>query len=389
MSHQSILIDSFAHSAKRFSQTAKQGIDVLGTVRHKTLIAPAFPIKRQQSAEGTVGFSKEILMKFPTSGYVQHVAVKFSFAAKTTNDYTDYIAMSCIDEIEFRSGNLVLQQFKYAPAMEYYFSKLKDEETIDKLLLAAGGTTQGSAGTYIAIIPLFFDSILSPGARPLNLSKFKKTPELIVKTRTLAKCLRGGSTDATSAIETADILLWMVDTTSTLKNMHKAAKNDFHHGIDFSTQINNIVATATDTYVDISGIKGNTQKLHVTARLVSDETGTNNKYFLGAAEIGEIITYLDGSEQHVFKHKEEAEIDYIFYNNGKGASSTLGYGNHIPYSYTGEIENNVHVGGLHDRQVSKNQIRITHALGANAYVHVTGIRSAIFKYEDGGMEKLL
>lgn len=388
MSQQSVQLDSFLHTAQRFGSTAERGVDVLGTKKHQTLVAAAYPIKREISSDGSVGFAKEITFKLPSAGYMHYLEVKSLLDQTTTENYSDYPGAVICDEVEFKADNETLHQYKYPPVFQYYLSRLKSEEAIDKVLLSTGGTNVGTAADiYVSTpIPGFWDPILVPGARPLNLSKFKKAPELKITTRTLANSVKPTSTGG--AISSMWIVVWMSESSSSLKNLHLAKANDFHHSIDFYTNELNSVATATATNIDISGGKGNIKKLFVNSRTVTD-VDTNKQYYSNN-EIDYIKTSLDGHEEWVFKVKEEGESDFIKYNHGYGYNSTLGYPYIVPYGYFGTPMYGVsHTGGVHSAKVHKHEIIVYQSNGANEYIDILGIRSAIYKYDNGNMIRLL
>lgn len=387
MSQQSILIDSFHHAKPRYGSTASHAFDVLAPVRHQTLSDPAYPIKREVSSQGTPAFDTEILFQLPNSGFLHHMELRTVLADTTTENYSDYPGAVICDEVEYRSDNEILHQYKYAPVFNYYLSKLKNEETRDKVLLACGGTNVGTSGptTVMTPIPTFHDPLINPGCRPLNLSKFKKAPELIIKTRTLANSVKPTSTGG--SITSMVLVMWMSETSYN----HRAWVNSldsFHHAIDFSTNVLNSVANSTATNIDISGFNGNNKRLIVTQRAES-EVDTNKQYYIHT-EIDELKTILDGHEEFVFKTKEEGEADYIKYSHGYGFSSTLGYPYIVPYSYFASPQyQHINMGGLHSARVHKHQLKITHSVGASQYIDVLAIKSAIYKYVDGGMVRLL
>jgi len=389
MSQQSVHLDSFMHTSHRFGSTGSHAVDVLGTQKHATLVAPSYPIKREISSDGTAAFGGEVTFKFPSAGYVHRVEIRTVLADTATADYSDYPGAVIVDTVELRADNETLHQYPYAAVFQYYLSKLKSEEARDKVLLSVGGVNVGQTGptTVMTPIPTFFDSVMIKGARPLNLSKFKKAPELKLTMRSLANSAKNGSTGG--AITSMTIVVWMSESSSTLKNMHMANDNDFHKSIDFYVNDLNTVVTSTATNIDISGCKGNIKKLFIYSRTVADVTGNDKQYFSNN-EIDIIKTSLDGHEEFVFKTKEEGESDYITYNNGHGYNSTLGYPYIVPYGFfaTDQYATS-HTGGIHSAKVHKHEIIITHSVGGDEYVDILGIRSAIFKYDNGNMIRLL
>ena len=387
MSQSSILLDSFQHSRSRFGKTASGAVNVLHPKRHITLQHSAFPIKRQITSTSTVAFDSEILFKLPASGFVHGMALRSVLADTTTADYSDYPGAVITDEVEFRSDNEILHQYKYPPVFNYYLSKLKSEEARDKVLLATGGVNTGLSGpiTVMTPIPTFFDPVLNKGARPLNLSRFKKAPELIIKTRTLANSVKPTSTGG--AISSMVLVLYISDTSIN----HKRAINSveaWHNAPDFATNEKNVVVTATQTFIDVSGFNGLNTRFLLTNRLVS-EVDTNKQYYV-QGEIGELKTRLDGHEEYVFRTKEEGELDFIYYGHGKGFNSTIGYPYIVPWGYAHTPDYLYsNTGGLHSSRVNKSEVGVTHALGANSYIDVLAVKQAIFKYKDGGMVRLL
>lgn len=387
MSQQSVHFDSFLHSNKRFGQTAKSSYDPLFPKSHISIVAPIYPIKRELSSRDTVAFGNEVTFKLPSSGFVHNLSLKTLLAQTTTENYSDYPGLSIIDEVHFVSENETLHQYKYNPTIQYFMSMMNNEECVDKLLLAAGGTNVGTAADVYVLspIPTFFDGLLVKGASPLNLSKFKKAPELRIKLRTLANSVKPTSTGG--SITSMKLVLYMTETTSTLKNLHNS-KISYHNSIDFSTNVLNNATTATALDIDVTGIKGNVKRLFLTQRSVAN-VGTNKQYFVNT-EIGSIKTVLDGHEEFVFQQKEEAEYDYLIYNQGKGFNSTLGYPYVIPYSYFPVKDyQQHHIGGIHSAKLGKHEIKVTQSTGANQYIDVLGIRSAIYKYTNGGMVRLI
>lgn len=389
MSQASLHIDSFDHTKRRYASTAIVSVDPLLPARHQTHVAAIYPLKRQISAEGTPTLGETVDFKFPTSGYVHHIAIKVNYGTTVTADVSAYIGMSAIEEVEFRSDNETLMKYKYHPVILYYLSKLENEEALDKILLASGGSapdTTAAAVDTIVPIPLFFDSTMIKGVAPLNLSKFKKQPHLSVTFKAAANVILSGGSGAD--IVNAQMVLYMSETASVLKNLHN--KDDyFYKSIDFYTNTGNTVATATDTDLDISGLKGQIKRVMLSLRLSSDVASTANVFF-ALKQFDYIKTNFDGHEDWVFRTTQESEFDYIMYNHGKGFSSTLGYPVFIPYSFHPEANyalNNV--GGIHSSKVNKHILTLNHSLGANGSVDVLGIRSAIFKYDNGTMIRLL
>jgi len=376
------------HTSNRFGSTGSHSVDVLGTVKHATLIAAAYPIKREISPIGAVAFGDEIVFRLPSAGYCHGIALQAVLHDTATEDYSDYPGMAITDMVDFDADNESLHQYPFAPVIQYYLSKLKSEEARDKVLAAAGGVNVGQSGptTVTCPIPTFFDHIMVKGARPLNLSKFKKAPEVKLTMRTLANSVKASSTGG--AIDSMKLIIWMSESSSVLKNLHMSNDNDFHKSIDFYVNDLTSVANTTATDIDISGCKGNIKKLFITSRTVGD-VDTNKQYFSNN-EIDVLKTSLDGHEEFVFKYKEEGELDYIMYNDGHGYSSTLGYPYIIPYGFfaTPNYQTS-HVGGVHSAKIGKHEIIVTHSVGAPEYIDVVGIRSAIFKYDSGNMIKLL
>jgi len=387
MSSQSVQLDSFLHTSKRFGATAKQGVDVLGTKKHVTLVAPAFPIKRQITSDGNVAFASDSVFKLPSSGYCEGLEVKSFLTQTTTQPYANYIGAVLPYEINLMADQETLHEYKYPPVFIYWLSKLKGEEARDKQLLAVGGTALGTAGTSYVMtpIPTFFDQIVAPGATPLNLSKFKKSPHLIYKCRTLAASVISGSTGG--AITSQWLICYLSESSPALKNLHKARVSDFHKSINFYTNELNAVETATATSIDISACKGNIKRLMVMARLTS-ELDAEAYYVLH--EVDSIRTRVDGAEDWVFQQAEEGEADFLRYNHGEGFNSTLGYPYIIPYGHsnTKQYATN-HVGGMHSAKINKHEIEIVHSGGAQKKIDILAIQSAIFKYDDGNMIRLL
>ena len=386
MSAQSVYFDSFSHSAPRYANSAGKFVDVLGTEKHISLSQSVYPIKRELSADGSPDFAKTVIYKLPSSGYIHKIELKTLLAQTTTENYSDYPGAAIPFRIELRADNETLHLYNYAPAFQYYLSKLNNEEAIDKILLAAGGTNIGTAAaTYVMTpIPTFFDMVMIKGARPLNLNKFRKNPELHVTFRSLADSVKATSTGG--AITSAWIVCWMSETNTTMKNVHKNKTIDFHKSIDFYTNTNNSVAQNTETYIDISGAKGLLKRAFCTLTLDSTITA---KGYLANVELSYLKTDFDGHVEWVFRQKEEGETDYIAYNHGKGFHSTLGYPYIVPFGYYGSpsyVLNNI--GGLHSAKVHKNQLVVYQANAASNF-DVLVIRAAIFKYIDGGMSRLL
>jgi len=386
MSQAGIYFDSFSHSSKRFAETAKHGIDPLGFRKHVTHVAPIYPKKLELSNEGTAAFGSEVIYKFPTSGYVHHVVIKNYLAQTTTEKYCPITGAGMIESIKLECDGNTIMDYKYAPVFQYYLSKLNSEEARDKCLLAAGnGQDSTAAAIYTCVpIPMFFDPIMCPGISPLNLSKFKKAPELKITYRTLANSIVATSTGG--SITSSKMLLYMSESTPTQKRSHNE-QDYWYNSIDFYTNEGNTVATATATNIDVSGMSGQIKKQLVIARLSSDVTA--NTYFSNK-EIGALKLDLDGHIEDIFKQKEEGEIDYIIYNQGRGYQSTLGYPYVIPNVHF--VDKNYatnNLSGLHSAKINKHQINVTHALGANGDVSVLGIRSAIYKHMEGTMERFI
>lgn len=388
MSQQSVLFDSFNHAVPRYGETAIEGIDVLGTKKHATLQSPAYPIKREKTSENTVAFGQEITFKLPNSGYLHHIAIKWQLAQTSSENYSDYPGLSIIDEVEFRSDNETIHQYKYPPVAVYYLNQFDNEEAIDKILLAAGGTNVGTAGNFYCMspIPTFFDPILDKEASPLNLAKFKKVPEIKLTMRTLANSVKPTSTGG--SILSAVIVLYLSETSPSQKLIHLNKLNDFHKGVDFYTNEKNSVATATSTNIDITSCKGLTKKFMVYTRTVSD-VDTNKQYY-SLNEIDEIKTVLDGHEEWVGKTKEELEFDVLMYTHGRGFNSTIGYPYYVPFGYAfSKGYHGLNTAGLHSSKIGKSEIQVKHSIGANEYIDVLGVRSAIFKYDNGQLIRLL
>jgi hypothetical protein len=391
MSIQSIQLDSFQHAKPRFSDTAHTHIDVLGTKRHISLQAPAYNIKREISVDNTAGFNTEMRFRLPSSGYLHHMELKCQLNITATKGYCNYIGGALVDEVEFKSDNEDIHKYKYPPVFQYYLNQLKTEDAIDRTLTSIGGLETGrspnTADIYVQTpIPFYGDSICVPGTAPMNLSKFKKAPELIIRTRTLANCIVATSTGG--AIDNAWLVCYMSETSSSQKQAHQEKVNDFQKSIDFYTNEMNTVATATGTFIDISGAKGQLKKLMVFNRLAST-VDDNSAYFTNVA-IDELKTRVDGSEDYVFKQAIEGQRDFIIHNFGKGYSSTLGYPYIVNYGYAeSEFYGVSNVGGIHSGRLHKNEIKVTHSLGANGYIDVLAIRSAHFKYINGQLVRLL
>lgn len=388
MSQQGVMIDSFRHSAPRYAQTAKGHIDPLETDIHMSLSSVAYPIKREITSDNTPAFGGEVTFKFPSSGYVHSVAIRVVLAQTTTENYSDYPGAVIVDTVELRADNEQLHQYKYDTVFPYYVSKLKDEDARDKLLLTCGGTNTGTSADITVMIPIptFFDHICVPNARPLNLAKFDKQPDLKLTMRSLANSVKPTSTGG--SITSMTMVLYMSDAHPEVKGRHLRKLNDFHHTVDFYTNSLNSVATSTATYIDVSGCKGLIKKFMTFTRTVTD-VDTSKQYY-SFNEIDEIKTRLDGHEEYVFKTKEEGELDFINYNHGEGFNSTVGYYYWIPYHYAYSGGYGImNTGGVHSAKVNKHELKITHSIGANEYIDVLGIRSVVYKYDSGTMIKLL
>jgi hypothetical protein len=388
MSHTSVGIASFLTARPRYSNSAKGTIDVLSPKPHVTIDSAAIFVKRELSSETTPGFASEVIFKFPQSGYVSHAAIRFDLAQTTTADYSDYPAMSIIDRVELRAENEILHQYDYDVVVPYMLAQLNDEEAIDKVLLASGGVNVGTTAAFscFAWIPCFFDPIIAPNVKPLNLGKFKKPPSLKIVTRSLANSVKPTSTNGT--VSTMKMIIYMTETSIDKKTSDLVAPNQFHKSIDFYTLRNKSVASATETEVDISDFRGLGKKLYINTRTVAD-VDTNKQYF-SFNEIDVIKSRLDGAEETIFNKKEEGELDFIFFNHAKGFSTTLGYPYIVNFHYAfakgTEIVNS---GGVHSQNVNKNTLLVTHSTGSPEYISVCGIRSCMFKYDMGSMVRLI
>ena len=387
MSSQSVNFDSFMHVQKRFAQTAKGLLDPLAPKKHFSLVAPAYPIKRELSAQDTVAFASEFRFKFPATGYLHGVGLKSALAAITGGgDYAAYPGLVIVSKVELRSDNETLHQYDYLPVIKYWLTKMKNEEAIDKILLMSGGVASATPGTVITPIPTFFDTLMIKNAAPLNLARFNKPPELVITTRTLANSATGVTTGG--AISTMKLICYMSETSSALKLLHKNDLGNFHKSIDFYTNIKNNATSGTTKEIDISGMKGNVKKV-----LLSQVSVTNydtNKVYFTHTEIDSIKTRFDGHEEWVFRHKEEAELDYMYLNYGNGFHSTLGYPYIIPYGFLYTLEDYAkhHIGGVHSAKVHKNELVLEQSVGANQYIDVCGLVNVFYKYVDGNMVKL-
>ena len=388
MSHTSFHLNSFAHAAPRYAKSAAgDPVDPLGEKAHATYVAAVYPLKREIRAKNTVALGEEVIYELPKSGYLSHIALKNGFGTTTTVDMSDYPAFAAIKEIRLYCDNDEIQHYRYKPVIDYYLTQLPNEESVDKVLAAAGGTACGTSSAAImtmAPVPLFFDPIICPGVAPLNLAKFSKSMELRVTYEAAADIVlpTAGGADLASSV----MVLYMHETVEALRAAHKT-RDTFYNALDFGTLPAKVVATATKTDVDVSGLKGQIKRYYIRSNLTTNLTTAH--VFFANQEIGEIIDDLDGSEEYVFKHKEEGEFDYLMYNHGRGYSSTLGYPYLIPYTYTKEKASATHnVGGLHSGTVNNHNLYITHAVGANCTLDIVALRSAIFVFSEGSMQRI-
>jgi hypothetical protein len=322
-------------------------------------------MKREINPETSATLGTQIRYKFPTTGYVHNIAIKNGWAQTTTASMSAYYGAVSIARVEIESGGEIIAQYHYKPVFEWYLGKLDGEEAMDKMLLAAGGTFDTSTATSYTMVPIptFFDPILIKGVAPLNLSKFKTQPELVITYESATDSTLPTGTGA--AISSSKMVLYMSDTSSVLKNLHNN-EDYFYKSIDFYTNVKNDIATATETDIDISGLKGQIKMLYL--RSSTKANVDTAKVYYSNQEIGSVKTNMDGHEEQIFRQKEEGEFDNIIYGRGKGFNSTLGYGYIVPYSYyqgEGMLSNNV--GGIHSSKVNKHVLKITHAIGANCY----------------------
>jgi len=389
MSQSGIYFDSFAHAVPRYGESAANAHDPLAFRRHETHVAPIYPKKLELSNEGTAALDTEVIYKMPTSGYLSYVAIKNVYSQTTTADYSNYTGMAAIKKVKLEVDGNTLMDYSYNTAIIYYLSKLRDEEARDQVLAAAGGagpTTTTAAHPTIVPIPLFFDPIMCPGVGPLNLAKFQKAPELKITYRAGTQIRDTGATGM--GIDSSRMVLYMSETTPAQKRIHNQSDYWFK-SIDLYTNEDNVIPTATATDVDVSGMAGSVKKVMVTMRTAANITA-NNRFTL--ANIDVLKTDMDGHIEHQFRTAEEGELDYVIYTKGKSFSSTLGYPYWIPHSFFAEESYATNfVGGIHSAKINKHQINVTQTFAgaADGNFSVLGIRSAIYKYTNGTMERLL
>jgi len=391
MSNSSIYLDSFSHAAKRFGNSAAVAIDPLKPTRHATLRAPVFPLKREFKSQTTADFDTEIVFKLPKSGYVHHIDVKFKLATTGVADYADYIAAVIPKTIDLRQDSNEIHKYEYAPAFNYYLSKCKSEEARDRILAATGGVNYGNTGGGLTVgeddepvapIPTSFDPIVNPGCAPLNLSKLRSDVELVITTRPANQCYQTSATGY--AITAAYIVLYMSETSPDLKEVHKQTPELFHMGIDFYTKVLNPVVTSTITDIDITGTRGLIKKILLINRLQTD-VATGTVIYYANKSIDYVKTKIDGAEDFVFKSRHEGIADQVKLAHGKGFNSTIGYPYIIPFSYIAQKNYGVNnYGGMHASKFNKAELEVYHSeAGADTYIDVLAIESAIYKYENG------
>jgi len=387
MSTSSIHIDSFRHTQERYAHTARQVVDPLRPPIHSTFIAPVYPLKRELGPDNTATLGTTTIFKTPVSGYIHSIALKVQFGTTTTADMSNYPLFAAIERIEIVIDSEIIMQYYYRPVVQYYLSKLNDEEAVDRVLDACGGTNCGTSSAAIntlAPIPTFFDPICCPGSAPLNLSMFTRQPEIRVTFRAAADVVKatGGGADIVSAV----MVYYMSEASPSLKNAHMSDPRH-HKSIDFNTIVNTTLTTAISNSVDVSGIKGQIKRLFLILSLSA--TVAANTYFVNT-EIDSCKLDLDGNEEWMFRTKEEGQYDYMIYSNGRAYNSTIGYPYILPYSQHTQERYAVHnVSGIHSSRVNRHLLKVVHSAGADSSLDVLGIRSAIYVYRGGGMQRYL
>jgi hypothetical protein len=404
MSSLSSLIDSFNHADPRFGATSVARIDPIKPQPHLSLVAPLAPKKIEQSNIGSATLGLQVQYDLPKSGYVGSQIIKTYLAATTTDPYTSFAGEGIVSRKEYWADSNPLHLYDNDLILPFYMSQIPSFQAQQLLMDQIGPfvTTDGalSAAQYvITLLPTFHDPLIIPNAEPLQLKRLHKQPHWKITYRTAANCV--SKTDSTGAAITSSWLIcYMFETTLSMKKDHilNEKHQQFHHSIDFYSVPKKSIATATETAIDCSGAKGLIKKCFVGARLVT-EVDTENQYY-EFGEIDLIKTDIDGDQDDVFRHKEEGAVDTVIYNRNRStwvyphnAANTSGFVAPlytVPLSYyvdQGEYKHNT--GGLHSAMFNKFDLRVQHSLGANAYVSVLVIRSAIYQYSNGTIERLL
>jgi len=383
--------DSFSHSKPRFVESAVNVIDPLVDNRHFSHSSSVHPVVRFLSSQGSASLGNTVIYQLPTTGYVHSMAIANDFAQTGTADMIPYVGAACISRIVLRAGSETLHDYDYVDALNYLLKNVGNEESITRIMEAAGGsacdTTSAAIPNLMAMIPTAFSALL--GCKPLILHKLSVRCELEVTYRTQAQCSLATATGG--AISNSQLVLWMSESGDNLREAHQK-EAIVHKSIDFRTFKSTAVSTGSETSLDLSGFPGLIKRLSVRCSLSSEiDSSTPINYFNNQV-IDTVKTDVDGAEETVFQDARQGELTSIIYNQGKAQSSTLGYTYTVPLSlHTTEskITHKHNVGGLHSSKVNKFLLKVTHSLGANAEVGITAIIAALFQYKNGQLKRLL
>ncbi len=351
-------------------------------VSHDSVMYPMkldIPSNQVPTITSASSASRKVIIKLPRAGHLQHIGLKVGYGTTGTADYIDNLGVGMLELIELKSGGK--KPFEVNDprnAILYALSKL-DPEGRSKMLAVMGGLNIGSsstAGSIMIWLPMWFDKLIAPGVAPLNLNQLTSDAELHITFKVNTSILKatgtGGSVTAVSAV------CYMVEAENEVVNQS-------YHSFAFDSIITEqVVATATETSLDVKGVSGNTKELFITQALSTDLLVD----FALLNTIDSIRDKLNNNEEDIFLTANEGFFDYLMQHEGRGYNETQNYPYTIPYTLYDKDAVSNHYGGVEGRHINQHLVKLTHSAGANSAVSVTAIVSAIYVHKRGMIIKM-
>lgn len=352
---------------------------------HTTIAAPHSMDVKRVAFTGTITLGEENQVDVPKTGYLGDLSLDITLADTAGGTYVDYVGIAMIDRVRIESGGNTIWESDYADAIQALVFDGLEEEHVNDLLAAAGGAASGSPGSVSVIIPTFWSSLMhnrvNQQKRPLWTRPLADKMRLFVTFKSLADILDAGATGGGAS--NVQLVYRKFDTTSELRRAHDKLANEYtYKSVDLVSLSGQVVADATETAIDVSGLTGDLIRLNTLSRSATDLAAKN---YLNLTALDAIRSDLDGSEYWRQTSANGSLLEDLISHGQRRAHSTLGRTQEIPFAVDAGVNKRHNFGSLNTNAIANHQLFLTHSAGENVTVSVLGLRHAKWFYEDGSL----
>lgn len=332
--------------------------------------------------------------------FIGDISFETTLGAAGSGTYSSYPGINSVTDVLIKSGaNNISDTYKYRQAMAHILS-IAPLDVIDLILAAAGGSLPSAATVCYGPLPLPWSSFKHSDtdemyAFPLCCTQSGLQIELTAET--LANLYASGG--SSGSFTNLQLVYWeYVADTQTVQmvqkqlseldsngNIKSLGSKFVYKGVDYKSPVDkSSVTTATSTAIDMTGqMPGDCFMIIVSLFLASDWTTAHNYYLeKTAANISALTLTVGQDSLYSADSSNEIANDQLAGNACRnGTHATLGRpiklvfgGSCDPHDWTGSVP-------LTSKTTFK--LQLTHDLGADGYVNVTGVNNAIYRIQNG------